>query len=586
MRERRQAPAQRLSQYWSLLGAYLRPQTGWVVLLALVLSVDLGLELVNPQILRSFIDTAQVSGNTSVLAGYALLFVGVVIATQLIAVLATYLSEAVAWTASNLLRVDLTRRCLQLDLTFHAAHPAGELIERVDGDVALLNNFFSAFLIRVLGRVLLLVGVLVLIGRVDVRAGLALAGYTAVASVVLWRMRRIAVPSVIAWRGAVAALSAFWQEHLAGLEDIRSCGAEGYVLARQDSLMATLTRDGRKGMVLQRLFICIFELLWMVAIALAFAIGTLLLHAGAISIGTVFMIFYYTTMLSDNLLQLTLQLNDQQGATAAIERVRELYFRTSAVQDGSIDALPEGAPTVQCSAVTFAYPRTDPILHNVTFRLEAGRVLGLVGRTGSGKSTLIRLLARFYDPQDGVVLLDGMDIRLARVAAVRRRIGLVTQDVQLFSASLRDNLAFFVTSISDELLITAIQELGLGDWFAALPDGLDTAIAPDRLSAGEAQLLALTRVFLTSPGLVILDEASSRLDPITEARLEHALDRLLVGRTAIIIAHRLATLDRVDEILILEHGAVVEAGPAAALRDNPHSRYAELHRLAARGVLL
>jgi ATP-binding cassette subfamily B protein len=240
---------------------------------------------------------------------------------------------------------------------------------------------------------------------------------------------------------------------------------------------------------------------------------------------------------------------------------------------------------VQFSTVTFAYPRTEPVLSNVSFRLEAGRVLGLVGRTGSGKTTLIRLLARFYDPQDGVVLLGGMDIRLARLAALRSRIGLVTQDVQLFSASLRDNLAFFVTSISDDTLISAIRDLGLGDWFESLPDGLDTAIAPDRLSAGEAQLLALTRVFLTNPGLVILDEASSRLDPITEARLERALDRLLAGRTAIIIAHRLATLDRVDEIMILEHGEVVEAGPAAALRDDPRSRYAELHRLAAMGVL-
>jgi ATP-binding cassette subfamily B protein len=249
---------------------------------------------------------------------------------------------------------------------------------------------------------------------------------------------------------------------------------------------------------------------------------------------------------------------------------------------------------VEFRDVSFAYPVAgagralpDPVLQGISFRLEPGRVLGLLGRTGSGKTTLARLLCRLYDPGSGAVLLGGVDLRELRLDDLGRRIGLVTQEVQLFAATVRDNLTLFDPSIADERIVAALDGLGLSAWYHALPAGLDTELPPGggSLSAGEAQLLAFARVFLRDPDVVVLDEASSRLDPATEALIERAVNRLLAGRTAIVIAHRLGTVARVDEIMILDGGHIVEAGTRTALALDPTSRFAALLRGSAQEVL-
>ena len=217
-------------------------------------------------------------------------------------------------------------------------------------------------------------------------------------------------------------------------------------------------------------------------------------------------------------------------------------------------------------------------------RLERGQVLGLLGRTGSGKTTLIRLLFHLYDPQCGDIRLGGRDVRT--LADLRARVGMVTQDVQLFGASVRDNLTFFRRDSSDERFVHVLDYVGLAGWYRRLPRGLDTTIGPGGvgLSAGEAQLLAFARVFLKNPGLVILDEASSRLDPSTERLVERAVDHLLAGRTGIVIAHRLQTAQRADVIAILEDGRVVEHGARRQLAADPNSRFAGLLRAGLEGV--
>ncbi|MEM8545988.1 MAG: ATP-binding cassette domain-containing protein, partial [Cyanobacteria bacterium P01_H01_bin.119] len=222
-------------------------------------------------------------------------------------------------------------------------------------------------------------------------------------------------------------------------------------------------------------------------------------------------------------------------------------------------------------------------LKSISFHLPAGNVLGILGHTGSGKTTIARLLLRFYDAQRGEIRIGDQAIAQISLSDLRQRIGLVTQDVQLFQASVRDNLTFFSSAIADDEILRALKRLGLGSWFKALPAGLDTMLSSDSggLSAGQAQLLAFARVFLKNPALVILDEASSRLDPTTETLIERAVDTLLARRTGIIIAHRLTTLQRADQILILEKGRVVEYGDRASLMQTPDSRLARLLKLGS-----
>lgn len=208
------------------------------------------------------------------------------------------------------------------------------------------------------------------------------------------------------------------------------------------------------------------------------------------------------------------------------------------------------------------------MLQDISFNLPAGHLLGLLGRTGSGKSSLARLLLRLYDPQSGSICLGGVPINQTSLTDLPQKVGLVTQDVQLFQTTVRNNLTFFNQNISDERVYETLEILGLSAWLHSLPQGLDTNLGPDSsgLSAGQAQLLAFTRVFLKDPGLVILDEASSRLDPMTEKLIEKAVEKLLTGRTGIIIAHRLATIERANQILILEQGQVSEYGQQQELR--------------------
>lgn len=276
---------------------------------------------------------------------------------------------------------------------------------------------------------------------------------------------------------------------------------------------------------------------------------------------------------------------------AGINRVFALTTLTSNIQDNGAKSLPPGAPALTFDGVTFGYGEGAPVLRDLSFQLPAGKVLGVLGRTGSGKTTMTRLLYRLYDPTCGAIRLaqggDDTDLRDLRLAELRNRIGLVTQDIQLFQATVRDNLTFFDATISDEHLLAVINELELGEWLARLPNGLDTELQSEgnSLSAGEAQLLAFTRVFLHAPDLVILDEASSRLDPATERLIERAIDKLLHNRTAIIIAHRLATVQRADQLLLLADGQIQEQGDRQQLATDPNSRFYALLQTGLTEVL-
>jgi len=617
-----------VKDYAIFLVSYLKSRLHLVLILGLVMFINIGLQLVNPQIMAYFIDTARAGGAQQLLTRTALLFIGIATAQQLIGVLVVYIAENLGWAATNDLRQELARHCLALDMSFHTSHTPGEMIERIDGDVMALSNFFSQFILQVIGNLLLMIGILVVLLWVDWRVSLSLTVFVIITAVVLLRLGNIAVPSWEAERQASANLYGFLEERITGTEDIRSNNAKDYVLNRFYKLTRDLMRKTIRAGLKLNILLNTTWVLFAVGNAVAFLVSAFLYRSNVLTLGTVYMIIYYTNMLSWPLERITQQMQDLQRAGASLTRVlsiQRLQGKIAGEDDFTIPVhsmLRPGPLSVEFDQVTFGYSDStsalpqeatsqtgDPptgvipeieeekllekemVLCDVSFHLKPGRVIGLLGRTGSGKTTLTRLLFRLYDPDEGSVCLGNtralLDVRLVPIQELRRRVGMVTQNIQLFHATVRENLTFFDPSIPDGKILEAIRDLGLWEWYQSLPDGLDTELESGGggLSAGEAQLLAFTRIFLRDPGLVILDEATSRLDPATEYLIEQAVDKLVRNRTAIIVAHRLGTVQRADDILILEDGQIMEYGERARLVDDPSSRFYQLLQTGLEEVL-
>lgn len=587
-----------IRSYWQLLANYLKPQRKRVALLAILLFAVIGLRLVNPQIIRQFLDAAQGGAATQQLWMAGGLFLLFALLVQSLSVAATYIGETVGWNATNALRADLALHCLRLDMSFHNTKTPGEMIERIDGDVMDLAIFFSQMVIQVLGNLLLLIGVLIALYLEDWRVGLALSVFSVIALITLNKMRHIATPHWKTAREAHADLYGFLEEQLSGTEDIHSNGATHYV-------MNGLYRNGRKVYLAERKAGVIGMLVWMVwqtwhvaGRIIAFVSGFYLFSSGVITLGTAYLLVYYTETIFGPLRHLTMEMEHFQKSAGSIERLRDLLATKNKVLDTGTAQLPSGPLSVTFQHVKFGYNPDDLILKDVSFKVPAGKVLGLLGRTGSGKTTIARLIFRLYEVTSGCVSVGqcegaahhDMSVADVSLRELPKHISMVTQDVQIFRATVRENLTLFDKSIPDDRVIEVIRDLELSDWFDKLPKGLDTELESGGkgVSAGEAQLLAFARVFLRDPGLVILDEASSRLDPATERRIEHAIDKLLnePKRTAIIIAHRLATVQRADDILILDGGQVSEYGLRETLINDPNSRFSQLLQTAELQAIL
>jgi ATP-binding cassette subfamily B protein/ATP-binding cassette subfamily C protein len=577
-----------LNIYRGLLTTYLKPQWRLVTLMSVLLGSNIALQLVNPQIIRIFIDTISTGGALKNLLQLGLLFLGVALLKQIVSVLGTYVSENVAWNATNQLRTDLVKHCLKLDMGFHNSFTSGELIERIDGDVNTLSSFFSNSIVHLLGNLLLIVGIIGLLIREDWRIGAAIGAFTLVAIVVLLIQRNRAIPLWEKNQQKDAQFFGFLGEQLTGTEDLRANGATGYVMQRYHQILRGWLPVARRASIASYTFWSTLILLTAIGTAVGLLVGTYLWSHKLISLGTVYLIFTYTNLLNGPLEEIRSQLQQLQQAGAGIERVRKLFQTESKIQDKGEKHLTEGLLMVTFDNVVFSYNQEDTVLHTISFSLQPGRILGIVGRTGSGKSTIARLLLRQYEPQQGEIYIGHKPIREIGLHELRQHISMVTQEVQLFHATVRDNLTFFNQDIGEESIQQALNDLGLTTWYNSLPRGLDTVLGSDGegLSAGEAQLLAFTRVFLGNPGLIILDEASSRLDPVTEQLIERAINKLLINRSGIIIAHRLATLQRADDILLLENGRILEYGERKTLLADPTSHFYQLMQTGLEEVLV
>ena len=313
-------------------------------------------------------------------------------------------------------------------------------------------------------------------------------------------------------------------------------------------------------------------------------VGTLVLSAalvsnGAITLGTAFLLFQYVHLMIRPLEELADQLEVIQKANGAMHRVVELLAIEPTVVDGGTTSPPPGPLRVTCTGVGFAYDEVQSILHDVEVEISGGRSVGVVGRTGSGKTTFSRLLLRLVEATHGCVALGGVPIADIPLTELRRRVALVPQEVELFEGTIRDNVTLFDPEPTDTDVEQALRHVGLD---ALVDTGIDRPLGSGGagLSAGQAQLLALARVWLRNPDLVVLDEATARVDPETERRIAAAIAELMKGRTTFVIAHRLSTLDMVDEVIVFDHGRIAEHGDRTALVDNRDSRFRHLLELA------
>ena len=416
--------------YLRLLTRYLRPQLRQTLLLLLVLCANILLQLINPLIMRRFLDSALAGGSMDLLMRLALLFISIAAVQQVTAVSSTVLAENVGWRATNALRYDLAQHCLHLDLPFHQQRTPGEMIERIDGDINALARFFSNFVVQILGNCFLLIGVMAILFREDLRVGAAIGVFVVITLLVLARLRNLAVPHWQRSREASARFFGFVEERLAGTEDIRASDARAFTLYRFHQLLRSFWRTTVRAQLLGFSMINVAWLLFSVGNAVAFVVGASLFFSGALTIGTVYLIFHYTNLISQPLERIAREFEQFQRAGAGIARIQELFATESRLAEtpaaaagalspaGSDSAGPTGALAVEFEQVRFAYPTDAPpeesmsedekfALDGFQLRLQPNEVLGLLGRTGSGKTTLTRLLLRLYDVDSGRVLVAG-----------------------------------------------------------------------------------------------------------------------------------------------------------------------------------
>ena len=510
-----------------------------------------------------------------------MLFLAIAIATQVLAIIVARRATVTAWETTNELRLRITRHVLGLDHEFHRRHTPGELIQRVDGDVTSVSDFLSRVVPRAAGGLLLVFGMLVVLTVLDWRLGLGMAVFLVFAVTVVVRGRHRAVRESSDELGSYAQLYGGIEERLTAAEDLRANGAGVHAIWRfvEDSSGALHSSVRR-----ERAFI---RMWWTVqgaitvGLILSLVLSAVLVTNNAITIGTAFLLFQYVLLVSRPLEELVHELETVQKANGAMLRVAELLAIEPTIVDRGTTSPPPGALAVAARDVSFAYDTGDDdiILRDVNLEIAPGRSVGVVGRTGSGKTTFSRLLLRLVEATSGAVELSGVPIADIPLSELRRRVALVPQEVELFEGTVRDNVTLFDPEPTDIEVLDALRNVGLD---ALVAGGIHRELGAGGagLSAGEAQLLALARVWLRQPDLVVFDEATARIDPATETRLETAIAQLLEGRTTLIIAHKLSTLRMVDEVIVFDHGRIVEHDGRDALIADGGSRYRYLLELA------
>jgi ATP-binding cassette subfamily B protein len=546
-----------------LLG-YLRPYRPAVATAFVAIVAQSGLQLAQPYLVKVAIDAHIATGDLAGLDTIAAAFLAILTGSFLLEFVQTYTMQMTGQRIMFDLRREIYGRLQQLDIRFYDRNPVGRLMTRVTTDVDVLNDLFTAGVVSVFGDVFTLAGIMIVLVGMDWRLALVTFSVLPIIALVTQWFRRHVRDSYRTVRVWVARINAFLQEHITGMATVQLFRREAPTFARFDEINARHRDANIDSIFYYAVFYPAIEIVGALAAALIIWFGGARVIGGALTLGSLVAFIQYAQRFFRPISDLSEKFNVLQAAMASSERIFALLDTPATVTSpASPRRLPDRrGRRLEFDRVWFAYDGEDHVLRDVSFTVEPGHRLGIVGATGAGKSTLINLLLRFYDVTRGRILVDGVDIRELDLAEVRGLYSLVLQDVQLFSGTIGGNVRLGRTELDEERIWSAVSAVHADRFVHRMPKGLDTPVVERgaTLSVGQKQLLSFARALAFDPQVLVLDEATSSVDTETELLIRDALRVLMAGRTTIAIAHRLSTIQDMDKILVLHKGELRESG--------------------------